>query len=218
MKAVKICGLKRWEDVEVLNRVKPEYAGFVFAQGKRQVHPIEDRYLAEGLEPGIQRVGVFVNESLDTIHRIVKEWNLDIVQLHGHESEAYVRRLQMPVWKAFSISSKEDLVRAQDFDARGILLDAGDPKVYGGTGRRFDWALLDLIDPEECQGEMGKDRLWILAGGLTVENVGEGCQIPFVQVLDVSSGVETDGRKDPTKIQKFVEKVRSYSDGPKEKQ
>lgn len=190
----------------------PEYVGFVFANGKRQVDAIKDRFLVEGLNPEIRKVGVFVNETAEAVLRIVKEWKLDVVQLHGEESPSYAQRLGVPVWKAFAVRTGEDLLKIHQYKVQGILLDGATAQAFGGTGQCFDWRLLsDLQNPEESTFFKGRP-LRILAGGLTLENVQEACSIPGVDVLDVSSGVETDGWKDPQKIIDFVNRVRSRGD------
>lgn len=212
MKAVKICGLRRRQDIEAVNRARPEYAGFVFAKGKRYVDPENDRSLAEGLDPKIQKVGVFVNESIETVSRIVEEWNLDVVQLHGVETPVYSQRFSVPVWKAFAVHSRQDLLKTREYKVRGFLLDAATPGRFGGTGQCFDWTLLEGLQDLETHEPVEGRSLRILAGGLTLENVRNACKIPFVDVLDVSSGVETGGWKDPQKIMDFIMQVRSCGD------
>lgn len=212
MKAVKICGLTRRQDIEAVNRAKPEYAGFVFAKGKRQVDPENDRILAQELDPDIQKVGVFVNESVETILRIVEEWTLDVVQLHGAETSIYSQQFPVSVWKAFAVQSRQDVLKTQEYNVQGFLMDAVTRGILGGTGQCFDWTLLEGLQDLEARGSVKDRPLWILAGGLTLENVKNACNIPRVDVLDVSSGVETDGWKDPKKILDFIMQVRSCGD------
>lgn len=198
MTRIKLCGLKRMEDIQKANELKPDYIGFVFAQkSKRAVTKELAKELKAKLDESIQVSGVFVNEDPDTILELLEEGIIDVAQLHGSEDETYIKKLKektkSPVVKAFSIEGDEDIEMANRSSADYVLLDSG----AGGTGTSFDWSLV---------AEMKRD--YFLAGGLTIDNVDASIRMLHPFAVDVSSGIETDGVKDPEKMEKFVEKVR----------
>lgn len=194
---IKICGLRRREDIEGVNLLLPDYIGFVFADTKRKVTPREASGLKGLLDPRIRAVGVFVEEDIQVIARLLREGVIDAAQLHGRESEEQVRQLReltgAPVFKAVKVRSPEDVRRWEDSQADLLLFDNGQ-----GTGRTFDWT---------CLPPTGRD--FFLAGGLTPENVGEAIERFHPWGVDVSTGVETDGYKDFAKMKQFVETVRN---------
>lgn len=202
MTRIKICGLRRAEDIGAVNGLRPEYIGFVFFRGsKRYVTPEEARTLRDGLAPEIRAVGVFVDEKPETVARLLEEGIIDIAQLHGHEDEAYLAELRKltdkPLIKAFRVRSAEDALQAQASTADAILLDAG-----AGDGKTFDWNWLEAVT-----------RPFFLAGGLNPENAGKAVRKLEPYAVDVSSGVETDGVKDVMKMRAFVRAVREGTDG-----
>ena len=197
---VKICGLRRAEDIAYVNEVLPEYAGFIcYPKSFRYVDPDTLGNLRRQLAPGISAVGVFVNEDPDVIARIAQAGDLDLIQLHGQEGEEEIRKVRektgRPVIKAFRIETAEDVRKANASSADYILLDHGS----GGSGEAFDWSLLKLVN-----------RPYFLAGGLDPENVPKALALAgeHLYALDVSSGVETGKIKDREKIGRFVEVVR----------
>lgn len=195
---IKICGLMRKEDIYAVNAYLPEYAGFVFAgKSRRYVDKETALELRKELDDRIKAAGVFVDEDISVIADSVKRKIIDIVQLHGNEDEEYIRRLKeiinVPVIKAFGISGRDDLVKAMNCGADLILLD----NKTAGSGEAFDWSLLS-----------GCERPFFLAGGLGTENVSAAVKEIRPFAVDVSSGVETDGRKDPRKIEEFIKTVR----------
>ncbi len=197
MTKIKMCGLFRSCDIRAANEIKPEYIGFVFSPGSR-------RYVTYGqaselkalLEPDIQAVGVFVNENPETVADLLAQGVIDIAQLHGREDESYIRKLRTltdrPVIKAFCIKNENDAAQARRSTADYILLDSG-----AGTGTGFDWKLIQDIQ-----------RPYFLAGGLSPDNVGEAVRYLHPYALDVSSGIETGGRKDKIKMAAFAAAVR----------
>lgn len=198
MTRIKICGLKSMEDITCVNRWKPEYVGFVFLKGRaRYVSPAKAAEMRNALDPSIIPVGVFVNEPPTEVVSLFQNGTIQIAQLHGNEDEAYVKTLRKlcpcPVIKAFIIKSEEDIFKALSFPCDYLLLDNG-----LGTGETFDWSLIQNID-----------RPFFLAGGLNPENVTKAIRFAHPYAVDVSSGVETDGKKDPDKIQSFISSVRS---------
>lgn len=199
MTKIKICGLRRPEDIAYVNEAKPDFAGFIIdvPKSRRNVPQEKVRELTALLSPEILPVGVFVNAPMETILSLVTDGTLKAVQLHGQESQSYLEELKKQVAvsliRAFSIRSPEDLTEAEKSPADFVLLDNG----AGGTGETFDWSLLSSFD-----------RPFFLAGGLRLENITEAVSRFHPYALDLSSGVETDGYKDKEKIIAAVAAVR----------
>lgn len=196
MARIKICGLMRAEDIEAVNKYRPDYVGFVLAPSKRRVSAQDVRRMSAKLEPSIQRVGVFVDEDREMLAKIAENGIIDIIQLHGHEPEEDIvwlkARTKAAVIKAVSVRTGEDIEANRHSVADYLLLDNG----AGGTGNTFDWSTLENIK-----------RPFFLAGGLNASNIEEALKYnPYC--VDVSSGVETAGRKDAAKIQKIIDIVR----------
>lgn len=197
MTKIKLCGLSRPYDIQTANELMPEYIGFVFApKSKRYIDPQQAAQLKELLSPYIRAVGVFVDEAPDTVAALLNNGIIDIAQLHGSEDEAYIQRLRQrtdqPIIKAFQIKSRHDLAKAKACTADHILLDSG-----AGTGNVFDWSVLRDVK-----------RPYFLAGGLSPDNVGDAVRLLHPYAVDVSSGIETDGRKDEEKAAAFIAVVR----------
>lgn len=201
MTKIKICGLTRLEDIEAVNAARPDYIGFVFAKSKRQVETETARVLKQVLDPGIKAVGVFVNYPVAEIIAMAEQGIIDIIQLHGDEDEATVQLLQaqtgLPVIRAFRIKSQAD-IRETAADYR--LFDTYDTAQYGGSGAAFNWKLL--------QGVTGD---FFLAGGLNSGNIEAAIHQVKPYCVDISSGVETDGKKDRDKIIEIVAKTRQIT-------
>lgn len=196
MAKIKICGLMRAEDIEAVNKYRPDYVGFVLAPSKRRVSAQDVRRMSAKLEPSIQRVGVFVDEDREMLAKIAENGIIDIIQLHGHEPEEDIvwlkARTKAAVIKAVSVRTGEDIEAYRHSVADYLLLDNG----AGGTGSTFDWSTLENIK-----------RPFFLAGGLNASNIEEALKYnPYC--VDVSSGVETAGRKDAAKIQEIIDIVR----------
>ncbi len=197
MTKIKLCGLTRPDDIHAVNELRPDYVGFVFyPKSRRFVTPEQAARLKEWLDPAIQAVGVFVDESPENIAALLKENVIDIAQLHGHEDEAYFKRLReltdSPVIKAFRVERPEDCLPAEEFPAEYLLLDSG-----MGSGVTFDWSAV-----------AGVRREFFLAGGLTVGNVSAAIRKIHPFAVDVSSGIESNGVKDFSKMAAFVAAVR----------
>ncbi len=197
MTSIKLCGLMRAEDIEAVNILKPEYIGFVFAEkSKRCVTPEKAAELKRLLNPEVKAVGVFVDKDIDNVSKLVKNGTIDIAQLHGSEDNSYIeklkKRINTPVIKAFQIKSGEDIAEAQNSAADYVLLDSGK-----GSGQIFNWELIKSIN-----------RPYFLAGGLDTENIQSAIRSNRPFAVDVSSGIETDGKKDLDKMTAFVNAVR----------
>ncbi len=195
---IKLCGLTRSCDIEAVNELQPDYIGFVFAKkSRRYVSPEKAEELKAMLAPGIQAVGVFVNEEPEQIVSLLEAGTIEVAQLHGQEGEREIRRLREltdhPLIQAFRIDTEQDVERANASTADYVLLDSG----AGGTGTVFDWDLLQAIR-----------RPYFLAGGLDTENLGTVKAKLNPYGIDVSSGIETDGYKDKEKMTAFVAAAR----------
>lgn len=199
MTKIKLCGMMKADDIIAANEILPEYVGFVFAKkSKRYISPETAAEFKKMLNPKIKAVGVFVNEPCECVAKLLNEDIIDIAQLHGAETEEYISSLKKltakPVIKAFGIASEDDVTLAEKSSADFILLDS----VGGGTGKTFDWNLIKNIN-----------RPYFLAGGFNADNVTDAVKLLKPFAVDVSSGIETLGKKDKTKMIKFAEIVRN---------
>lgn len=215
---VKMCGISKVETIPAVVEAKPDYMGLVFASSKRQVTVEQAKILVEELNRGyakkygsdtehdkndtIKTVGVFVNETIDNLVTIANEANLDAVQLHGDEDEAFIQSLKertnVEVWKAIQIRSAADAEAWIDSSADMLLFDAYHKDERGGTGEVFDWSSLDAFE-----------RPFMLAGGIDSTNVARAIRTVRPYGIDISSGIETNGVKDDEKITAFIKIVKS---------
>lgn len=202
---VKICGLKTVEDVLAVNEVQPDYAGFVFAPGRRQISEELAAELRKVLAREIVPVGVFVNENPEKVLRLCDRGIIDLIQLHGEESEEYIATLRSrvgtPIVKAVRVRSTEDILRMDAVDSDFLLLDAYHEKEYGGSGISFDWSLIPAVS-----------KPFFLAGGINAGNVREAILTFRPYGIDVSSGVETEGRKDSAKLKQLLQLIREINE------
>ncbi len=200
---IKVCGLTRMQDIKYVNEALPDYIGFVFAKSRRQISAETAYQLKVFLDNRITAIGVFVNESIKAITNICDRGIIDSIQLHGDESEEYIRVLRkevnVPIIKAIRVKNMDSLKEAEQLSCDFLLLDAYSEKQIGGTGETFDWQFAKSID-----------KPFFLAGGIHVDNVKTAIEVAKPYCLDVSSGVETDGMKDGNKIQQLVKLVREY--------
>jgi len=217
---VKMCGISKVETIPAVVEAKPDYMGLVFAPSKRQVTVDQAKTLVEELHKQytkrynngaeqsnndeIKTVGVFVNETLDNLVSIATETNLDVVQLHGDEDEAFIQsikeRSNVEVWKAVQIRNAADAEAWIDSSADMLLFDAYHKDERGGTGEVFDWSCLDEFE-----------RPFMLAGGIDSTNVARAIRTVRPYGIDISSGIETKGVKDDEKIKAFTNIVRTIA-------
>lgn len=208
---VKMCGISKVETIPAVVEAKPDYMGLVFAPSKRQVTVEQAKILIEELHKQcinhydtkvVKTVGVFVNETLDNLVRIADTANLDAVQLHGDEDEAFIQSLKertnVEIWKAVQIRSAADVEKWIDSSADILLFDAYHKDERGGTGEVFDWSSLDAFE-----------RPFMLAGGIDSTNVARAIRTVRSYGIDISSGIETNGVKDDEKITAFTKIVKS---------
>ena len=221
---VKMCGISKVETIPAVVEAKPDYMGLVFAQSKRQVTVDQAKILVSELhkqyanrynrdviqwsndvvQEFIKTVGIFVNETLENLVTIATDANLDAVQLHGDEDEAFIKALKektdVEVWKAVQIRSSTDAEAWIDSSADMLLFDAYHKDERGGTGEVFDWSCLDEFE-----------RPFMLAGGIDSTNVAHAIRTVRPYGIDISSGIETDGVKDDKKIKAFTNIVRTIA-------
>lgn len=204
---IKICGITRKDEIEVLNELKPDYIGFVFAESKRQVKLKEAEYLYNMLKKEIKAVGVFRNNQKEFVEEIIKNIPLYALQFHGDEDIEYIKYFKnnypVSVWKGISIKSKEDLIKADKLPVDTLVVDGKSP----GGGKVFPWEYLK---------EFTTNKEILLAGGINETNIEEALQIKNIQGIDVSSGVESivNGlrKKDSKKMISIIRKVRKRNE------
>ncbi|OPJ64884.1 phosphoribosylanthranilate isomerase [Clostridium oryzae] len=207
MTKVKMCGMRRPEDIDIVNELKPDYIGFILSKSKRQVSVDTAHQLAALADSSIKKVGIFVNRSIDYAAEAALQIPLDIIQLHGDETQTYVNllrgkllehNLSVDIWKAIGIRDKDDIEKIYEYDVDGILLDSKVEVGFGGTGKTFDWRLVKKIE---------KEKKIILAGGLNKDNVRKAIEVVEPYAVDVSSGIEKDGIKDRELCGNFMKEV-----------
>ena len=194
---VKFCGIRTMADADAVNEIHPDFAGFVFAPGRKRTIDADTAVsLRNAIDPDIRTVGVFKDQPMEDVIQISESGSIDVIQLHGSESEGYVREIRsltgLEVIRAFTVSAKEDAVACSYTCADRLMFDSG-----AGSGETFDWSSLS-----------GIGRPFFLAGGLDADNVYEAIIEVRPFAVDVSSGIETEGNKDKTKMRAFMEAVR----------
>jgi phosphoribosylanthranilate isomerase len=200
---VKICGIQDEAAALAAASSGADAIGLIFATSRRQIDLAQARRISAALPPFVTRVGVVVNEPMEGLRALIDGVRLDALQLHGDESPEYceaVRRLGVTVIKAIQVAGPLDPAKLRALPVSAILLDAYRPGQRGGIGEPFDWRLA---------APMAAVMPVILSGGLTPDNVAGGIAAVRPYGVDASSGVETDGRKDPAKIRAFVAAARS---------
>ena len=198
MVKIKICGIKRLEDIEMVNRYKPDYIGFVFADSKRKVSHDLAKELRNNLDSDIIPVGVFVDSPQDEILKLFDDGIIEIAQLHGSESEQYILDLkkktngELKIINAIEMTQEIDLLEYNDSNSDYLLLDSGK-----GSGKTFDWSLIRKDIKKE----------FFLAGGLNSKNVTQAIDEFNPYAIDLSSSLETNGFKDENKIKEIMEVI-----------
>ncbi|MDQ7851234.1 MAG: phosphoribosylanthranilate isomerase [Armatimonadota bacterium] len=202
---VKICGVTSPEVARAAAAAGADAVGLVFAESRRRVTVAQAEQIAAVLPPFVAAVGVFVDAPVEEVLTVAHGIPLDAVQLHGEETPQEVAALRaqgLRVVKAVRVGHRLDTEALERYrGASAVLLDTCVTGAAGGTGRPFDWSL--------ARGLSERVPV-VLSGGLTPENVAEALEVVRPYAVDVSSGVETDGRKDPEKIRAFIEAVRRW--------
>lgn len=208
---IKVCGIRRPEDVDIVNTYRPDYIGFVFAPTWRQIDVNTACSLRALLHPEIKSVGVFVNQPIELLAEALTTGSVNLLQLHGQEDASYETELVKALTQKGIKNPEEHLIRAyrircaEDFEHIGhtraplLLLDAYSPKDMGGTGEAFDWTMIRNID-----------KPFFLAGGITAENVQDAIALVHPFGIDASSSLETNKAKDREKIKTFIERIRNH--------
>ncbi|EJA0792234.1 phosphoribosylanthranilate isomerase [Listeria monocytogenes] len=197
---VKICGLKKVVDVAAAVDNGADMIGFVFAKSKRQVTVEAAHELAKEIPEGVKKVGVFVNPTEEELTAAIKGVPLDVVQLHGQEPAKQANRTDVEVIKAFPVKDGKLPTNINDYPNAYILLDAPAEEYEGGSGKTFDW--------EKINRDMLTKNKLIIAGGLNAQNVQEAIKRFEPYAVDISSGVEKNGEKDPEKIKCFIKTAK----------
>jgi len=204
---IKICGLLDLETTKAAINCGCDAIGFVFAQkSKRKIDPDIAKQISKQILGKVEIVGVFLNDAINDVNEVFKYCNLDKVQLHGIEDMQYCQNLGLPIIKALQINTENDLKISDKYlnkYVERILLDTYVKNIPGGSGQKFDWTILKNIQKKSYD--------YILAGGLNSENVHNALKIADPWGLDVSSGVESDGRKDVSKIDAFIANVKKFN-------
>ncbi len=207
MTRIKICGLTREEEIEAVNEALPDYIGFVFAStSRRRLSFTCAHRLRSYLNPSIMTVGVFVDEDIDNVVGACECGIVDVVQLHGTEDDMYIKALKAgisnEIIKAIRVRDHRDVEAAKLLPSDYLLFDTYHQGTWGGTGMSFDWSLI-----------AGVERPFFLAGGINEDNIDKAIEQCRPYCVDVSSSVETNGYKDPTKIKSIVRAVRKLDKG-----
>lgn len=199
---LKICGITKETEIPIINKVKPDYIGFVFAESRRQIDAGQAKLLKGMLSVGIRAVGVFVDENPDRIVELLNHGVIDMAQLHGNEDEEVITYIKektgKPVIKAVIIKDASDVKRWRGTSADYLLLDSGK-----GSGKTFDWGSIDWSYIKECCADI------FLAGLINPDNVAEAVRMVRPYCIDVSSGVELSGMKNEELITKLVRNMEA---------
>lgn len=201
---IKFCGIRRLEDVAAVNPCQPDYMGMILSGGfRRSISQEQAQRLVQEKSDAIAAVGVFVNESSETICRMAEQLHLQVIQLHGNESAEQIQTLQqktgLPVWKALRIGTLEELEAAGTNPADCLILEGKMGAGIGGTGVCADWELL---------ARHSWNRSFFLAGGLQPENVLEAIATVSPTGVDFSSGIEEDGVKSLRRMKQLMTLIR----------
>ncbi len=204
MSWIKICGITNLEDGLKAASLGVDALGFIFAPSLRRVEPDLAKKIIQVLPTLPLKVGVFVDEDTEEVQRVAEYCGLDVLQLHGKESQKYCSKFSCPIIKAIRIHHVESLKEMEAYPNATILLDSYSPHQAGGTGNPFSW---------DIAFKAKEKRDFILSGGLTPLNVGEAIKKVRPWGVDVCSGVEAfPGKKDLLKMESFLKEVRKADD------
>jgi phosphoribosylanthranilate isomerase len=203
MTEIKICGITRVDDALCAAGSSADAIGFIFHPASpRYISPERAKQIVAALPRGIATVGIFVNREAEDVARTAADCGLDLIQLHGDESPEYCRRFPPErIVKAVFPRSPEDLRALAAYEVRAFLVDARDADLYGGTGKRADW---------ELAAKLAKERPLILAGGLSIDNIGEALSTVAPGAVDINSGIErAPGIKDHDRMKRIIGLIRA---------
>lgn len=199
---VKICGITDEQTAKQAVNEGADFIGFVFAPSSRRIAPVDAKTIIKQIPAHVKKVGVFVEETIENMHFIAEFTGLDYIQLHGNEPAHVASRLRYPIIKAFTLTETDERTMAT-YPCDYLLIDSPGEKYRGGSGKTFDWSLFE-------QFNIDREKI-ILAGGLSAQNVQEAIRTVRPIAVDVSSGVETGGKKDSEKIRSFIKRAKSAS-------
>lgn len=208
---IKLCGMMREADIECANEVMPDYIGFIFANTRRKISYEDAAGFKHMLDNSIKAVGVFVDEDIYNVANLVNDDIIDIVQLHGNEDNDYISKLkglcdrEFDIIKAARVSMPKDIINVHKINADYLLFDAYSKSAPGGTGQSFEWNMIDTAYKSIHED----DRIpYFIAGGINIDNVEAALGLNSYGI-DISSGIETDGKKDKTKMRDIVRRIRN---------
>lgn len=197
---IKICGLKSVDDILMVNKFDIDYAGFVFAKSKRKITVDEAIKMKQLLRDDIKSVGVFADMDINNIINISNKTGIDIIQLHSDETDEMCKIIKKPVWKSISIKNKESIYLIDKYkNADGFVLDTFNKNLRGGSGTKFNWEFVKGVSQK---------FFVVLAGGINENNIIEAYNVVKPNVIDLSSSVETDGKKDYKKVKSLMRRIR----------
>ena len=200
MPKVKICGLTNLEDAMLADQSGADYLGFIFVPSSKRFIPEEKREWIRNINTEKIKVGVFQNESAEKVNSLMREFKLDIAQLHGNENYEYIDNIQTKVWKVITIENALSGQVIQHNKIEHYIIDTVIGNQSGGTGKSFDWNMMLGLN---------LDKPFFVAGGITPENVTELLSLTKIFGIDVSSGVEeTVGRKSEQKLKLLFDRIR----------
>lgn len=200
---IKLCGIRRREDVQIVNEFLPDFIGMILTEGFRRTVDMDTAEgLSELLDKRIKKVGVFVNEPAENVRSAASRLDLQVIQLHGDEDREYIRSLSVKceIWKAVRVRSSEDIYSAEKLGCHRLLLDSFVKNAVGGTGVTADW---DIIKNTNIS------LPYFLAGGIGEDNIAAALEI--CPHIDLSGSVETDGVKDREKVRRITELYRNIT-------
>ncbi|MGN1089365.1 MAG: phosphoribosylanthranilate isomerase [Huintestinicola sp.] len=202
---IKLCGMRRAEDISYVNEFLPDYIGFILAEGfRRTVDADTAGELVKKLDGRIKKVGVFVDTPFEKVKYAAGKIGLDVLQLHGNEDAEYINKIKslgLPIWKAVRVRTSEDILNAQKLDCECLLLDSFTKETVGGSGKVADWSIISKTKIS---------KPFFLAGGLNTENICEALEI--CENIDLSGGIEAEGVKDREKIKRVMEIYREKTE------
>ncbi len=199
MTKVKICGMRSLQEAQWAAAAGAWAVGFVFASSPRRLTVEEAARIICKLPPSIHKVGVFVDMKMEIVEKVIAETGINILQFHGHESPEYCQEWNLPVIKSFHVRDENSLAEAEKYQVFAYLFDTYQQGIAGGTGKTFDWRYLDDFQPSQQV---------ILAGGLNPGNVAGAIRKVKPFAVDVSSGIESSGRKDQVLINEFISQAQ----------
>ncbi|ADL51904.1 phosphoribosylanthranilate isomerase [Clostridium cellulovorans] len=203
MSKVKVCGIRDIEIAKYTKSLGADALGFILCESKRRIDKKLLTEITTNIGNDIEKVGVFMNQSIDTIKEFYEDGGLTIVQLHGDEDNSFIKKLPYKIIKSFNVETFEEIKNALSYEVPYVLLE-GKGALRGGNGNSFHWELLSKLSKAE------KERI-ILAGGINSSNVISAINTANPYMIDVSSSLEVEGVKNKEKIKEFMKIIRGHN-------